>query len=301
MKILYSWLKDYIDINLTPAELAEKFVALGIEVSEIKTSGADFEGVFAAQIENIEQHPNADKLSLVTLRTKAGAQKVVCGAKNLVQGDMIPLAKAGARLGKNILQAAEIRGIISDGMICSSDELGLTDTRQKGIMVLDKNTEIGADIAAIYGNPDTVFDLEITSNRPDLLSHLGVARELGILLNIPVKNKNYEMPRGGFETLKINLPAGELGCPRYCGATIKNVQNTQSPAWLKDRLLAMGTTPKTRSLILRITCFTISATRCTLLIWSRLKTAKLTCAGRGKTKFLPALTVLNAGSRLIFS
>ncbi|MDR0645540.1 MAG: phenylalanine--tRNA ligase subunit beta [Elusimicrobiota bacterium] len=244
MKILYSWLKDYIDIALSPAELAEKFVSLGIEVADIKKTGADFEGIYAARIEKIEQHPNADKLSLVTLKTKEGWQRVVCGAKNLVEKDIVPLAKVGARLGKNILQAAEIRGIKSEGMICSCDELGLTSTRQKGIMVLDKNIEIGGDIAKMYGEPDVLFDLEITSNRPDLLSHLGIARELGVLLNIPLKNKEYKLPDGNFGTLKINLSAGENGCPRYCGCTIKNVKNTQSPQWLKNRLLAMGTNPK---------------------------------------------------------
>ena len=244
MKILYSWLKDYIDLDFPPAELAQKFLALGIEVAEIKTSGADFEGVYSAKVEKIERHPNADKLSLVTLKTKDGAQRVVCGAKNFAEGDIVALAKSGARLGKNILKAAEIRGIVSDGMICSSDELGLTNTRQKGIMILDKNLEIGKNIAKLYGKADIVFDLEITSNRPDLLSHLGVARELGALLNLPLKKHDYKDIEGGGDTLKINLPAGAQGCPRYIGRTVKNIKNTESPQWLQERLLAMGVNPK---------------------------------------------------------
>lgn len=244
MKILYSWLKDYIDINLTPAELEKKFIELGIEVEEIKKTGADFEGVFAARIEKIDQHPNADKLSLVTLKTSWGEQRVVCGAKNLVEGDIIPLAKVGARLGSVTLTPAEIRGVVSEGMICSSDELGLTSTRQKGIMVLDKDLEIGTDISKLYGKADVIFDLEITSNRPDLMSHLGVARELSALLNIPLKKQDYKPVEGTGETLKITLEAQENGCPRYTGRTIKNVNNIESPQWLKDRLLAMGTNPK---------------------------------------------------------
>ncbi|MDR0734797.1 MAG: phenylalanine--tRNA ligase subunit beta [Elusimicrobiota bacterium] len=244
MKILYSWLKDYLDLNLCAAELEKKFTALGIETAEIKNTGADFEGVHAARIEKIERHPNADKLSLVTLATKDGQRCVVCGAKNLVQGDIVPLARAGARLGKNKLEAAEIRGVVSKGMICSSDELGLTNTRQKGIMVLDKNTPVGQDIAALYGRADIVFDLEIPSNRPDLLSHLGVARELGILLNLPLKQPDYKARQGSGPTLKINLEAGPEGCARYIGRTIKNVKNTQSPPWLSERLAAMGVNPK---------------------------------------------------------
>ncbi|MDR1123538.1 MAG: phenylalanine--tRNA ligase subunit beta [Elusimicrobiota bacterium] len=244
MKILYSWLKDYIDVSLAPAELEKMFTALGIEVAQIQNTGADFEGVYAARIEKIERHPNADKLSLVTLAGKDGTQRVVCGAKNLVQGDMIPLARVGARLGKNVLEAAQIRGIVSEGMICSADELGLTNTRQKGIMVLDKNTPVGQDIAALYGRADIVFDLEISSNRPDLLSHLGIARELGILLNLPLKKPDYKAVQGAGPTLKINIEAVAEGCARYAGRSIKNVKNTQSPQWLRERLAAMGANPK---------------------------------------------------------
>ncbi|MDR0953691.1 MAG: phenylalanine--tRNA ligase subunit beta [Elusimicrobiota bacterium] len=244
MKILYSWLKDYLDISLSPAELEKHFTTLGMEVAQITKSGADFDGVFAARIEKIEQHPNADKLSLVTLKTAQGEQRVVCGAKNLVLGDKIALAKVGARLGSVVLKPAEIRGVVSEGMICSADELGLANTRQKGIMVLDKDIEIGAEIKTLYGKADVIFDLEITSNRPDLLSHKGVARELSILLNLPLKQQDYKPQKGNGQTLKINLPAGELGCPRYIGRTIKNVKNTASPKWMQERLLAMGANPK---------------------------------------------------------
>ncbi|MDR1684287.1 MAG: phenylalanine--tRNA ligase subunit beta [Elusimicrobiota bacterium] len=244
MKILYSWLKDYIDLDLTPAQLADKLLALGIEVAEIQNTGADFEGVFAAQIEKIDKHPNADKLSLVTLKTKDGAQRVVCGAKNLVEGDIIPLAKVGARLGKNVLQPAQIRGVVSEGMICSADELGLAQNRQSGILTLDKNLQIGTDIKTLYGKPDTIFDLELTPNRPDLMSHLGVARDLSVLLDLPLKTPQIKEIAGQGATLKINLPAGQEGCPRYMGRTFKNVNNIESPQWLKDRLSAMGVNPK---------------------------------------------------------
>lgn len=244
MKILYSWLKDFIDINLTPAELEKKFLSLGIEVAEVKKTGADFEGVFAAKIELIEQHPNADKLHLVTLDTAWGKQRVVCGAKNIAVGQTVPLAKVGARLGGEVLKPAEIRGVVSEGMICSADELGLASVRQSGILVLGDDIKVGTDIKTLYGKADSVFDLELTPNRPDLMSHLGIARELSILLNLPLKKKAVEHIEGKGESLKINLLAGEEGCPRYNGRIIRNVKNTESPAWLKERLEAMGVNPK---------------------------------------------------------
>lgn len=245
MKILYSWLKDYIDVNLTPEELEKKLNTLGIEVASITKTGADFEGVYAAKIEAILPHPNADKLHLVDLSAKDGAQRVVCGAQNIAVGQIVPLAKVGATLRGQKLTAAEIRGVVSEGMLCSADELGLAGERQKGIMILDKDIKIGADIKSLYGgDSDCVFELELTPNRPDLMSHLGVARELSVLLNIPLKEQKIKEVKGSGDTLKITLPCGQSGCPRYLGRTIKNVKNIASPQWLQKRLLAMDVNPK---------------------------------------------------------
>ena len=139
MKILYSWLKDFIDLDYTPEELAQKLTSLGIEVASIEKKGADFEGVNVAQITGIENHPNSDHLHLVDLDLGNGrTQRVVCGAPNVAVGQKVPLARVGARLGKTVLGPAKIRGIVSEGMICSSDELGLTNTRARGILVLDE-------------------------------------------------------------------------------------------------------------------------------------------------------------------
>ena len=206
MKILYSWLKDFIDLDLTPEELVKKLTDLGIEVASVETTGADFEGVNAAQIIKIEDHPNSDHLHLVTLDLGGGkTQRVVCGAPNVAVGQKVPLARVGARLGKNVLKPAVIRGVESEGMICSSDELGLTQTRARGIMVLDENLELGTDVSSLYGKPDSLFDLEITSNRPDLLSHLGVARELGALLNKPVKLPEIKEIKGEGKALDVEI------------------------------------------------------------------------------------------------
>ncbi len=244
MKILYSWLKDFIDIDLAPEELAKKLTDLGIEVASFEKTGADFEGVYVAQITKIENHPNSDHLHLVTLdRGNGVTQRVVCGAPNVAVGQKVPLARVGARLGKIVMKPAVIRGVESEGMICSSDELGLTHTRAHGILVLDENLSLGTDVSTLYGKADTVFELEITSNRPDLLSHLGVARELGVLLNKPVKLPAIKEIPGKGKALDVEIQNAE-GCGRYIGRIIRGVKNAESPEWMKERLAAMGLNPK---------------------------------------------------------
>ncbi len=244
MKILYSWLKDFIELDETPEELAQKLTGLGIEVAAMEKTGADFEGVYVAQITKIEDHPNSDHLHLVTLDKGNGqTQRVVCGAPNVAVGQKVPLARVGARLGKVVLKPAVIRGVESEGMICSSDELGLTHTRAHGILVLDENLPLGTDVSTLYGKADTVFELEITSNRPDLLSHLGVARELGVLLNKPVKLPEIKDIPGQGKALDVQIQNAE-GCGRYIGRIIRGVKNVESPEWMKERLAAMGLNPK---------------------------------------------------------
>lgn len=244
MKIVYSWLKDFIDLDLTPEEMVQQFVHLGIEVAGVQTTGADFEGVTVAQITHIEDHPNSDHLHLVDLDLGGGkTQRVVCGAPNIAVGQKIPLARVGSRLGTMVMKPAVIRGVASEGMICSSDELGLTHTRAHGILVLDENLPLGTDVSTLYGKKDTVFDLEITSNRPDLLSHLGVARELGVLLNKPVKLPQIPAFQTQGEALHVEIQAPQA-CPRYIGRVIRGVKNTESPEFMKERLAAMGLNPK---------------------------------------------------------
>ncbi|MCI7044131.1 MAG: phenylalanine--tRNA ligase subunit beta [Spirochaetes bacterium] len=244
MKIVYSWLKDFIDLDLTPEEMVQQFVHLGIEVASVQTTGADFEGVTVAQITHIEDHPNSDHLHLVDLDLGGGkTQRVVCGAPNIAVGQKIPLARVGSRLGTMVMKPAVIRGVASEGMICSSDELGLTHTRAHGILVLDENLPLGTDVSTLYGKKDTVFDLEITSNRPDLLSHLGVARELGVLLNKPVKLPQIPAFQTQGEALHVEIQAPQA-CPRYIGRIIRGVKNTESPEFMKERLAAMGLNPK---------------------------------------------------------
>lgn len=244
MKILYSWLKDFIDLDLTPEELAQQFTTLGLEIASLEKTGPDFEGVHVAQITQVDAHPNSDHLHLVTLDLGQGqTQRVVCGAPNVAVGQKVPLARVGARLGKVVLTPAKIRGVVSEGMICSADELGLASVRQDGILVLDENLPLGTDVRTLYGEPDALFDLEITSNRPDLLSHLGIARELGILLHKPVRLPAPQEIAGQGENLHIDVQ-DSAACPRYTGRIIRGVKNVPSPQLIQQRLSAMGLNPK---------------------------------------------------------
>ncbi len=244
MKIIYSWLKEFVDIDLTPAQLAEKLTALGIEVAEIAETGADFEGVTAVKITHIEKHPNADKLRLATVDLGGGQTKrIVCGAPNIEVGQTVPLALDGARLGKNILKASEIRGIMSEGMLCSADELGLAKERAHGILILDNSVALGTAVNTLFGKKESVLELEITPNRPDLLSHLGVARELAILLNLPLKKPATKKVEGKFPCIPVAIKDA-ANCPRYTGLVIKGAKNVESPTWMKERLSALGINPK---------------------------------------------------------
>lgn len=244
MKIVYSWLKEFIDIKLSSEQLTEKLNSLGMEVESVEKIGADFSGVYCGEIIKVEKHPNADKLSLVTLNTRNGKAKIVCGATNFKAKDKVPVAEIGAKLTTTDgLQKAKIRGIESCGMICSADELGLMKERQEGIVVLDKNVKVGTNIKTLYGKADYIFEVEIPPNRPDLLSHLGVARELGVLLNLSVKKPKLKSIKTGGKSLNIKISSKE-GCYRYMGAVVRDVKNVESPDWLKQRLIAIDMTPK---------------------------------------------------------
>ncbi|MFA6582940.1 MAG: phenylalanine--tRNA ligase subunit beta [Elusimicrobiaceae bacterium] len=243
MLLLYSWLKDFIETDLTPDELAGKFTALGIQIEGMKKTGAEFSGVCVAEILKIDKHPNADKLSLVEVDTGAGTQTVVCGAKNIAAGQKIPLAQVGAKLPGGTLKKSKIRGVESCGMICSSSELNITGGPENGIMVLDANLAKGTDVATLFGEPDCIFDLEITPNRPELLSVLGIARELSVLLGKPLKKPQVTAPKGAGPCAPVTISAPDA-CPRYTARTLKNLENRQSPPWMQARLKAMNTNPK---------------------------------------------------------
>ncbi|MDO8751596.1 MAG: phenylalanine--tRNA ligase subunit beta, partial [Dehalococcoidia bacterium] len=190
MKVPLSWLRSYVDVNLPPKELGHRLTMAGLEAAGYTVTGGSWENVFVGRVVSVEPHPNADRLRLATVDLGNEQMTVVCGAPNVAAGQRIAFARVGARLidaesGRlETLKAARIRGVVSAGMVCSERELGL-GTDHTGILVLDESAPIGAPLADFLG--DTILDMEVTPNRPDWLSVLGVAREVAALTSGSVR------------------------------------------------------------------------------------------------------------------
>jgi phenylalanyl-tRNA synthetase beta chain len=248
MKVPLKWLKDYVKVTLPVPELANRLTLAGFEVSEIITTGGNWNNIIVGEITAINPHPNADRLRLATVNLGQEQETVVCGAPNLTIGDKIAFARVGARLvdaenGKlEVLKPAKIRGVESKGMICSEKELGISDSHE-GILVLSKAAELGTALADFMG--ETVLNIDITANRPDCLSVTGIAREVAAICgqktNIPeIKYEETGDPID--KQINIEIVDSEL-CPRYCATLITNVKIKESPVWLQERLIAGGQRP----------------------------------------------------------
>jgi phenylalanyl-tRNA synthetase beta chain len=237
------WLKDYVTLPDPFVNALARLTAAGIEVASIRALGEDISGVVVAQILEVAKHPQADRLSLTKVTDGRETYQVVCGAKNIAPGQKVPLALVGATLpGGFKLEKAKIRGIESFGMMCSSKELGLAE-EAAGIFILPDDAPLGMDLMEYLGLPETLFEVEITPNRADLLSHYGIARELGAQFNL--KTQFPEQPA----LKETNAPASEkisvsvedpLGCPLYSCRVIENVKVGESPRWLKEKLERIG-------------------------------------------------------------
>ncbi|MDD4924146.1 MAG: phenylalanine--tRNA ligase subunit beta [Dehalococcoidales bacterium] len=247
MKVPIKWLKDYIDIDLSPKELAHVLTMSGTE-SGLKYIGESWEGVIIGQIAGIDPHPNADRLRLATVNTGSGMQTVVCGAPNLAIGDKIAFASVGAYLTdghtgeKSVLKPAKIRGVESCGMVCSEMELGLSKNHE-GILVLANDAPLGKPLAEFLS--DIVLDIDVTPNRPDLLSVIGVAWEVAAITGKKVKLPDLAYEEAGDvidKQVSIAIADADL-CPRYCASLITGVKIGESPEWLKQRLTACGLRP----------------------------------------------------------
>ena len=249
MRIPLKWLSQYVDLVLRPRELAERLTMAGVEVSEIISSAGDWEGITVAQVVDVQRHPRAERLILATVDLGGGQrQTVVCGAPNMAIGQKVPFARVGARLidghtGRPaVLKPAVIRGVESAGMICSEKELGLSD-HHEGILVLDDDAPVGAPLASWLG--EVIFDLDLTPNRPDLLSVVGVAREVAALTGQIVHDPSIEHEEAGPPIkgrVQVEIRDPDL-CPRYCAALIEGVKIAESPLWLQERLTAAGMRP----------------------------------------------------------
>lgn len=244
MKISYNWLKEYINLDLNPVELANYLTFSGIEVEEIEQIGTGLKQIIVAEILEKKSHPDADKLSVCRVFDGESEKQVVCGAPNCASGQKIAFAPVGIKLGDIKIKKAKLRGIESFGMICSEKELGISSNHE-GIMVLPENAPIGVSLAEFLGYDDTVYDVEITPNRPDLLGIFGVARDLSARLNTKLKTPKIEIKESKkniSELLELENQAPDL-CPRYTARMIENVTVKESPEWLKKTLLAIGLRP----------------------------------------------------------
>src|SRR5713101_1222167 len=243
MRAPLSWIRDFTPVNAPVPELVAALNQLGLEVEGVEEPGREIGGVVVARVLEVVKHPDADKLSLVDVETGAGQTRVVCGAPNVVAGMVVPYAPAGATLpGGLTLERRTIRGVVSDGMLCSAHELGLGDDHS-GILGLDPATEVGADVAEVLGLDDVIFDLAITPNRPDAMCVVGVARELAAHFRLPLDLPEPHVPTDASVAGEITVVVEDLErCPRYLGR-VAHVTFGESPAWMARRLVKCGMRP----------------------------------------------------------
>jgi len=243
MKFALSWLKEYVDFDDTIAGLSDKLTFAGLEVENIETLGGTFEGVVVGGVKQIEPHPDADKLRLCTVEYGAAETlRVVCGAPNVAVGGKYPFATVGTTLPCGIkLKKAKIRGVESLGMLCAKDELGLGEDHS-GLLVLDASLKPGTPLAAVMGPAETVFELEITPNRPDCLSIIGIAREVAAIYCKPLKMPSIELKESSEPVEKeVSVEIKDsVKCPRYTARVLKGAKIGPSPDWMKRRLEACG-------------------------------------------------------------
>ena len=248
MKIPLSWLREYVDIDLSPEELAHRLTMAGTEVGSIDVVGGSWDNVFVGYVTSVDPHPNADRLRLATVSLDGEEMTVVCGAPNIAAGQKVPFAKVGARLidsrtgEQETLKAARIRGVESAGMVCSELELALGDNHD-GIVVLPDDAPVGTPLRDYLG--DVVFDLDVTPNRPDCLSVLGVAREVAALTGASIKEPDLSYPEEGEPVeglVQVDIVDPSL-CPRYTASVVQGIQVGPSPKWMQDRLIKAGQRP----------------------------------------------------------
>jgi phenylalanyl-tRNA synthetase beta chain len=253
MKLTLNWLKQYVGFDWSPEVLAERLTMLGVEVEGMQRLGGEFEGIVVAQVITRDKHPNADKLSLCRVNDGKAERQIVCGAQNFQAGDKVPLILPGATLPARpgaepfTIKVGKIRGVESQGMMCSPQELGLPD-QVDGLLILSPEAKVGQPFAEYLGRSgsDVVYDLEITPNRPDLNSVIGIAREISAVTGNPLRlpdvghepqSTSPGRPISSLVSVRIEDP--EL-CPRYTARVVEGVKVTPSPDWLKSTLEKVG-------------------------------------------------------------
>src|SRR5262245_22348809 len=259
MKVTLNWLKQYVDFNWSPDELTGRLTMLGLEVEGVQKIGGEFEGIVVAQVVTRDKHPNADKLSLCRVNDGQGERQIVCGAQNFGPGDKVPLILPGASLplkpGEQqplTVKVGKIRGVESHGMLCSPKELGLAEDAE-GLLILRQDAKVGQPFAEYLGRAgsDVVLDLEVTPNRPDLNSVIGIAREISAVTGRPLRLPEVSVTSGPLsaigaqphalidEWVAVRLDEPEL-CPRYVARVVQGVTIGPSPDWLRRALEKVG-------------------------------------------------------------
>ncbi len=244
----YKWLCDYVDMDIEPGDLMQRLIMTGSSVDGYRKLGASLENVTVGRIMSIRKHPEADKLSICQVDVGDEELQIVCGADNIFEGAVVPVALIGAELpGGFRISKSKLRGVYSFGMLCSGQELGLGASDYPGadidgIMILTQDNVSGTPLRDVLGLNDTVFEIEVGANRPDCLSMLGVARECAASLG-----KGITMPDTGYhegdgeigEYISVSVQDNDL-CERYVARAIRDVRIGPSPKWLKDRLISAG-------------------------------------------------------------
>ena len=244
MKVPLSWLREYVDVDLTPEALAERLTLLGMEVKGIVRWGEDWRNVVVGELLSVERHPRADRLSLTRVTTGDGEPlEIVCGATNIAAGQRVPVALPGAVLpGDRRIERTEKMGVVSNGMLCSGDELGLTADAD-GILILPADAPLGRPLAELYG--DTVLDVDVKPNRGDALSIIGLAREIAAVTGASLRLPPTDPPETGrpiAERISVDVRDPDL-CPRLVGRWVGGVHIGPSPDRIQMRLLAAGQRP----------------------------------------------------------
>ncbi len=251
MKVPFSWLKDYVEIDISAEELEEKLFSCGFEVEELTYLGKDVENVAVGKILSCEKHPDADRLTVCKVDCgERGTVQIVTAATNVFAGAIVPVALDGATVkhegGVQKIKTGKLRGVVSEGMFCSGEELGISDdfyegAEVNGILILDMGTPLGADIRPVVGIDDYIFDIDVTANRPDCQSVYGIAREVSAVLKKPLKPLDETGFCAADTDVKFTVEVQEPKlCPLYVGTYVKDVKIAPSPRWLRRRLALLG-------------------------------------------------------------
>jgi phenylalanyl-tRNA synthetase beta chain len=243
LKISYNWLREYVDTKLSPADLARELSLHGPSIERIHPQQLTFSKVVVGELLSVDPHPNADKLRLTTVNTGSEKLQIVCGAPNIMVGQKVPAVLVGGTVGEMEIKQTAIRGIESHGMLCSARELGLSDDHS-GIYILPSKTKVGTPLESLLKTEDTILDVEVTGNRTDLMSVVGLAREASAIIGgkYTINQPHFKTSNKSELALKATV-TNKKTCRRYQSVAMSGITVEASPLWLQQRLISAGMRP----------------------------------------------------------